>query len=380
MSRALLLPSVLTAVALTLEAVTLTPGDRLVYSFTAKPNSADLISFHTDTPLIPTGTPKLTIRLYDGKTLLGTATTTLSFSSGFYYFTVFFAASGAATIPAQTTTIQVSSLNNGTIAGSLVVTVSDGSVTGLEAAYLRDGKSLTPGSWTSYADLTVTGPTLFPAPVLPHLAAGDTWTTGILVINTAAESAAYSIAFRDGNGVEAPLPFAQTASTLSGTLAPMGSAYVEAGNLQSPLIVAWGQVVADPSIVVHALFRNSINGTYYEAAVSGTQRTAAFEVPFDATTFAATNVPMYTGLAIANLDGTNAANVICTARDEAGTEIPNGAVIPAIKPLGHWSGYQFPSLTGHRGTLDCTSTTDVAALALRFIGTTTFSSLPVVVK
>jgi hypothetical protein len=63
-----------------------------------------------------------------------------------------------------------------------------------------------------------------------------------------------------------------------------------------------------------------------------------------------------------------------------GNTIPSAVTIPSLRPLGHWAGFQFPLLTGYRGTLDCVSNTNVAVVALRFIGTDTFPSLPVIKK
>ncbi len=105
---------------------------------------------------------------------------------------------------------------------------------------------------------------------------------------------------------------------------------------------------------------------------------------FDATTFAATGEQFYTGFAIANLDASNPATITCTARDNTGAVIPNAFTDatgpPQLAPLGHWAGYLFSALTGIRGTIDCVSTTMMAATALRFIGSNAFSSLPVITK
>jgi hypothetical protein len=100
--------------------------------------------------------------------------------------------------------------------------------------------------------------------------------------------------------------------------------------------------------------------------------------PFDATTFAATGNPIFIGIALANLDSVNAAKVTCTARDPEGKIIANAIPIPVLNPGGHWSGYQFPAIAGLRGTIDCTSSTQFAMLALRYLGYSAFSSLPVV--
>jgi hypothetical protein len=217
-----------------------------------------------------------------------------------------------------------------------------------------------------------------PTSALAHFAAGATWTTGIFVVNTGNQAANFSIKFFDDAGNPATLPFTTGAtSTLSGSVPANGSAYFEAANPLDALISGWGQITAGPSIVVQALFRNNINGAYYEAAVPSSSGGKEFLIPFDATTFAATNAQFYTGFAVANLDQSSA-NVSCIARDSSGTVIPNAVPVPALSPLGHWANYLFPALTGLRGTIDCSSNTNIAATALRFIGANAFSSLPVV--
>jgi hypothetical protein len=215
---------------------------------------------------------------------------------------------------------------------------------------------------------------------LAHFAAGDTWTLGIFVLNNDSQPAEFSIAFYDDFGNSVTLPFSSGPDRkLGGTVPANGSAYFEAGDPQGPLAAGWSQITADPSIIVQALFRNNANGTYYEAAVPSGSGSREFLVPFDATNFVATGAPFYTGFAIANLEQA-AANITCTARDSSGSIIPNAVAVPQLRPLGHWAGYLFPALTGKRGSIDCTSNTNIVATALRLIGTSAFSSLPVITK
>jgi hypothetical protein len=213
---------------------------------------------------------------------------------------------------------------------------------------------------------------------LPHLAAGQVWTTGFYILNTGFLPASYSISFFDDSGNPAPLPFPGGNSTvLQDTIPAQSMRYIEAANPQGPLTVASGLINADPTITVQALFRESAGGgNYYEAGVASSGGGSGFAVPFDATTFPATGAPLYTGFAIANLDLANAATVTCIATDQTGARIPDAVTIPVLPPLGHYANYLFPALTGNRGTLNCSSTTTVAALALRFLGAA-FSSLPV---
>ncbi len=232
-------------------------------------------------------------------------------------------------------------------------------------------------------DISAKAPSVTSA--LPHFAAQDIWTTGIFAVNTGVSQANFAITFRDDTGAPLALPFASgTTSTLTGTLPALGSAYYETGNPAGALLSGWGQVSSDPSIVIQALFRENASGTYYEAAVPSNSGSKEFEIPFDATTFAATGDQFFTGFAIANFDAATAANVTCTARDNAGAVIAGAfdstTGPPQLPAMGHWAGYLFPKLTGKRGTIDCTSNTNIAATALRFIGTNAFSSLPVVNK
>jgi len=213
---------------------------------------------------------------------------------------------------------------------------------------------------------------------LAHFAAGGTWTTGIFVVNNGAQPAHFSIAFLGDNGNPVALPFSSgSTSTLSGTVPGNGSAYYEAGNSQIALSAGWGQITADPSIIVQALFRNNANGTYYEAAVPSSAGSREFLIPFDATTFAANGAPFYTGFAVANLDQA-AGNVTCLARDSSGNVIPSAIPSFRLNSLGHWANYLFPALAGMRGTIDCIADANIAATAFRFIGSNAFSSLPVV--
>jgi len=217
---------------------------------------------------------------------------------------------------------------------------------------------------------------------LPHLTVGNVWTTGFFVANTGNQPALFSISFFDDSGNPLAIQFAAPIGTVSiyqGTVPAGGMTYVEASNPSAPAPVAvWGLISSDPTVTIQALFRRQTAGTYYEAAVGATAGSFGFTLPFDATTFAPTGDPLYTGFAIANLDSLNSAAVSCVAADQNGVTIPNGVPLPSISPLGHYANYLFSALTGLRGTLSCTSSTKVSALAIRAIGTNAISTLPVI--
>jgi len=219
---------------------------------------------------------------------------------------------------------------------------------------------------------------------VPHVAFGGEWTTALFAVNPATHAADWSIAFYDDNGTPIALPFTGgfgNQSALTGSIPAQGRTDYEASDPSLSVQGGWGLITTDIATTTQALFRRAVgNGVYYEAAVPTGDGYSGFVIPFDATTFAPTGAPLYTGFAIGNLNPSGAAHVVCTARDQSGAVIPNAVTIPTLNPLGHYAGYLFPALTGKRGTLDCSADTLVSAIALRSIGTGAFSTLPAIVN
>jgi hypothetical protein len=215
---------------------------------------------------------------------------------------------------------------------------------------------------------------------LPHFAAGGSFVTGFYVVNTRNQPGRYSISFHDDSGRSVALSFSGLGSrtTLSETLPANGANYYEADSPSGALLSGSGMITADAGINIQALFRRRGSGAdYSEAAILASPGANQFTIPFDGTVFSENGAQIYTGLALVNMDAQQIARVTCTARDAQGAVIPRAVPIPALNPLGHWAGYQFPALLQKRGTLDCSSNTKVGSVALRFLGST-MSSLPVV--
>lgn len=235
---------------------------------------------------------------------------------------------------------------------------------------------------TVKVNLTVQGQDVRSVSALPHIAVGDRWVTGFHLLNSSAQPASATLQFYDDSGQPLAIPISGSAASASLTenLAPYGSTYLEAGTPQFPLRVGWALVTASPSVTAQALFRADVGGgRYFEASVPASSGGRGFLLPFNAMTFAPAGVPLYTGIAVVNLDPNAQATITCVARDPQGNTIPNAVALPALAALGHYSEYNFTALAGRRGTLECTSNTSIAALALRSIGTgNAFSSLPVV--
>jgi len=226
-----------------------------------------------------------------------------------------------------------------------------------------------------------TTPSNVPNAFLPHIAVGGGFVMGFYVLNNSSDPSPFRIAFYDdrGNALSLPIAGSAPASTLSETLGPSGARYYEAGTFDGSYASGWGAITAGPSITISAILRRrGSDGSYYEAAIPATPGYNDFQIPFDATTFAPNGAQIFTGFAVANVDATTATTVTCTARDASGNVIPNAVTTPPLNGYGHWADYDFPRLIGLRGTLDCHSATKAGALALRFIGTNSMSSLPVV--
>lgn len=227
-----------------------------------------------------------------------------------------------------------------------------------------------------------TGPNYTSSVTLPHFAAGGPIISGFYILNNNNTLGQFQVAFYDdaGKTVAVPVNGLGTVSQFADTIPANGAKYFEAGT-NSASVYSGSAVFRSTSagITVQELFRNHApDNNYYEASIPSTSGSLGFIVPFDATKFGTTQI--YTGFAIANLDATNPARVTCTVRDSTGAVVPNALTIPQLNPLGHWADFQFPAINGLRGTFDCSSSTKIATVALRFLGTNSLSSLPVTLK
>lgn len=202
------------------------------------------------------------------------------------------------------------------------------------------------------------------------------------MINKSSTPQSFSISFYDNNGNPVSVPFGTNAqTTLTGTIPASGTGFYEAGTLSGTLVSGSGVITSISSVVVQTVFRHQgSSGAIFEAGVASSAGSFEVLVPYDANTDPLTGNQIYTGFAVANMDGINSAVLTCTARNSAGTIIPSAVTIATLPARGHFAGYNFPALAGTRGTVDCTSTARIAVMALRALGTDAISSFPVILK
>jgi hypothetical protein len=176
---------------------------------------------------------------------------------------------------------------------------------------------------------------------VPHVAFGGEWTTDFFAVNVEMLAGYWSITFYGDSGSPVALPFTGglgNLSTLTASVPAQGRKDYEAGNATWPVQGGWALVTSDETMETRAIFRRATpNGAYYEAAVPTGETYSGFVVPFDATTFAPTGAPLYTGFALANVNPSAVSHVVCTARDDLGVVIPNALTIPVLNPMGHYA-------------------------------------------
>lgn len=131
-------------------ATTIGPGNALQATFTTVPNTADMILFFDNTPYASTGTPVITVQLFDGAGLLGTYTgdafsgfISSVFTSPTSLFTTF-----------SPTQVDFTSINNGSIQGRLLMTVTGGTITfNVSDLVLSDGLGISSTGYSPRPDV-----------------------------------------------------------------------------------------------------------------------------------------------------------------------------------------------------------------------------------
>ena len=142
----------LVGIASDANATTIGPGDSLEATFSAVPNPSTLLFFFDVVPLVTTGVPVISAQLSNGASLLGTYTQTDAayLTTGFESLATVFPplADGPAPTP-----VDFTSINNGTIAGKLLLTVTGGTITFKQSDLVLYDAVVTPDGYRPRDDL-----------------------------------------------------------------------------------------------------------------------------------------------------------------------------------------------------------------------------------
>jgi uncharacterized protein (TIGR03437 family) len=128
---------------------TLAPGDVLEATFTSVANTSDLLLFFGNDVFTLAGSPVITTELFNGTTLLGGLISAPLTFEGTTYFEATFQSLSSLYVPppGQSAVVDLTSMQNGTIQGSLKVTISGGSISGfcMSDFVLYDAQGLSDG-------------------------------------------------------------------------------------------------------------------------------------------------------------------------------------------------------------------------------------------
>jgi hypothetical protein len=227
---------------------------------------------------------------------------------------------------------------------------------------------------------------------VPHIAEGQGWRTSLIVVNTdTVNRAVFDVRFWPGRVGSSTPPLQIEGRAFDGvmlrdvSIGPGGSVTLHTpGSASSPLWQGWAELTTTTgSISGLTAYRKMVPGDQYaEGSVrilpgSGVR----LLLPFD------NSGGFVTGLAIANVDGTQANTINTTLRDEFGQIVGRRPGEPSNLPLntnGHDAFAvpdQFGLSSGARGVLDLSSRIgQLVGIGLRFNPRFAFTPLPLLIR
>jgi hypothetical protein len=197
--------------------------------------------------------------------------------------------------------------------------------------------------------------------IFSHVADGGNWRTSVILANTDTVPAVFTLRFWTENGSPwfVPLGVDGFQTQLTGVIPVGGTRTIQTDGIAGVLSVGWADLVTTNSIGGTAVFAELERGLPdSEAAVPGTAlQTQSFLLPFD------NSAGTGTGVAIANPDPTQSAQVTVVFRDDSGRQTSSAGPYN-IPPRGHIS-FVLPAAAGIEGVAEFTSTVNIVGLGIR---------------
>jgi hypothetical protein len=210
--------------------------------------------------------------------------------------------------------------------------------------------------------------------VLPQFVFGGGWYSALYFSNPTSGTVSFLVTFTTDNGTPMNLPGVGNSKQI--TLAPNGTAVIEAQNAGSTINQGYASVTLPAGVSGYGVFRQIVAGKPDQEALVGLKNanTTSSTLSWDDTS------PLSTSIAIVN-PSTVAATVTITVWDTNGNVIGTSSqgLQPGTKIANSMHAFLgLSGMTGQRGSAQFSVTSgNVAVLGLRF-GNTAFTSIPVI--
>jgi hypothetical protein len=210
--------------------------------------------------------------------------------------------------------------------------------------------------------------------VLPQFVFGGGWYSALYFSNPTSSTVSFLVTFTTDNGTPMNLPGVGNSKQI--TLAPLGTAVIEAQNVGSTINQGYASVTLPAGVSGYGVFRQIVAGKPDQEALVGlkSSNTTSSTLTFDDTS------PLSSSIAMVN-PSTVAATVTITVWDTNGNVIGTSSqgLQPGTKIANSMRAFLgLSGMAGQRGSAQFSVTTgNVAVLGLRF-GNTAFTSIPVI--
>jgi hypothetical protein len=346
-------------------------------------------------PFAVSGTSvSITAGLYNGNTLLGTASTdpiTLGNTPGSFTLDWKSPTSLWPNSPPKAAVIDFTSILNGSIQGRIDLTVTGGSITippppvqdaPVPACCILLEYRNSSGMWTGLPGSvnniveTLVGPQSQASAVqrLAQVADGAGWRTSFAFVNLDPTAVNFTMRFWGQDGQPLAMPLANGSTGEITATIPAGQSWFMAtpGSTQN-LVQGWAEVASSGHLGITAIFSRTMTGTQdSEGTVSGAGSGGHLVLPYD-------NMQGFvTGIALANSSSDASESVSVLLHPESGSSVQGSITIPKHGQVTLALTSAFPAVANTRGVIELIgSAADLTAIGLRFSPAGSFTSVPV---
>uniref|UniRef100_Q028E5 BACON domain-containing protein n=1 Tax=Solibacter usitatus (strain Ellin6076) TaxID=234267 RepID=Q028E5_SOLUE len=208
--------------------------------------------------------------------------------------------------------------------------------------------------------------------VIAHAADGNGFRTAVLLTNSDASAAQYTLQFHGEDGNPPPGRFELEAGSMTGTILPGKSVTIRTAGLGTQTVQGWAEVAIPATVGVGVIYSQRGQGAVQEGtATIGATGTQHFFLPFDNTNGAVT------AAAITNAGTAAASSVTVTLRYDDGTSetVPWGSSMAARSHRAFTMPQQFSHSNGKSGVAEFNSDQPLYSVVFRFNSTQAFTAL-----